>query len=309
MNLFFTPHDLIQYLLLPTNQRQVVRSGMHVASAHLGIAMAKRTHQEKYIAIRDLGESGGVGMAAGIEYKLFREVILLSECSMGVRDSASSVVAVFTPRKDPFGFLVKRKAQLKNFTGSLGLRKATPSGSRFAFPYSHNASIRYISDHLLGIRNMIWRITRSTHVTLSETHRFFRAQSQIQHQNRNLLQRVVGKRHVLLFQFAIEHKRPLVLVRQKPDSRGLRNQITVHGKPQRFTQCAQFPVDGHHGFIQLQTRILVGLDGQLVNAIHGQLCEGPVLAQAVYLVGIKHRPELSPASTEKETYESESNRQ
>lgn len=222
-------------------------------------------HTRAYHISRDGMCFHRIGISGGAACLCMR---FIAKFRVHVVNCASGKVRSFTSGKHPFRIGIERKAQVKDFSGSLSLRKDPTGVSRF--PGEHGDGWRNIGDARLPQRN-----------------RFFGSQSKIQHQDCDLTKRIVTRGQVPRFHFAIQHEVARAFTGQRSYPL-IPSQSAAIGKQQSLSQGAQFSVDRGRGELIHQSEVFVALDSELVNTIQSQLGKGKVFAESLNALFVKH---------------------
>lgn len=274
-NLTLASQQLVQYFFALIRQGQVIRSGMHVFGTHQRAAMSQGFHQDEQVSIARLGQSSREGMAEGIEDELCWNCqhprwihsgpICLGDprieddfCGCGgfVKSSPKQRMQVGDTTGDhglPFVSLEKEFAvgmhgvqEFKDFPCSLGLRKAPTSVGSLA------TSDRYVS---VG------------QVTLPQRNTLLGSESEVEHQNRHLLQGVRRRGKVLPFQFGTHDEDSILRSRQLMDL-PVSSEAALVRKDQRFSQGRDGVVDVRDTQAGFKPQFLKALDLDLGDLIY-----------------------------------------
>lgn len=260
-------------------ERQVIPRRVDVFGTHLRIGVAQGFHQDKDIAVGGLGQTSGEGVTERVQDKFAGEFnfglkhvrvrATLTPCITGriplplwcgqpipqfrveIAQCRPCVVPTLQSRKYPRGIVVDGKAQFEYLLRSFSLRKGSLGIGRFATPDGDDVSV---------------------YVALPQRYRLLGPQSQVEHQDRRLLQGIRCQGQVRLLHFAGQHKVALMLTGQGTDFHVV-HQLAAFGKNQRLSQHTELGIDRRNGHFLLKPRVLVGLDRQLGEFIQRQRAE------------------------------------
>lgn len=259
-----SPHQTVKQFLPLQRHTQVLVGGMDIplGDLHRRVTHGGFNHEG---AGSGFGETSAVGVPERIEDKLLRPVVGVSQPDMGGGETAGAHVLVFHSRKYPRLTQFKRGDVLKRKLSSCRLGKHALRIHRFSVVNTDR-----------GFRD----------VGPFQGYCFRGPESEVQHQNGDFPERILGFRQVDHFQFAGEHEDAIHFTGKPSHFRNSGDQPRFFGQAERLPENSQVAVDGADRELVSQFRFFESLKCQLVNLIQGQGRKRSIEAQALDAVEI-----------------------
>lgn len=217
----FTTHHFVEQFFTSHRSRNAGRARVYVSLADFDVAVAHRF-------LDFVGSGAGFGEArservpAGVRHEFFWPSLFFSEFCVDTVQSGPVQVSLEPTWEQPFGI---RPQLFKQSNGVLGALRQ---------PQSPDGILRLSAPD---------RNDRISDIRLLQAQRLFRSKSQVEHQNRGMVEWVYRRGQVLFLKLAIEHELSSRLAWQQPDFRNTLDQSPFLSQAKSLAKSGEFPVD------------------------------------------------------------------